>query len=315
MKSDLKAYYIPKPGKKGSYRKITTYKTMDCDLYRFHQNANISLQKYLIHSDFAKAYIKGRSIITNARAHLYNDIFVSLDIENFFPSIQLGRLSEILFYELNRKSIQRFTKAQCTELVYSCSNSKKGIAIGLKPSPILANIYLKEFDGILYGRIKNMGLDNPIYTRYADDIVISYRQSVESQLDIERINIQIISMVRELLKRYGLELNKKKKRIVNLSVSNHVRITGINISKDVNNYRKLTVGRKTKNELYYQAINLLKGKNPASDNFILKKRLKGLQSFILSVEGPDYQNTYSNTMKSVFTEKGYKTIKDYIDSL
>ena len=34
---------------------------------------------------------------------------------------------------------------------------------------------MKEFDNIFYGRLKELGQSNIIYTRYADDITVSYK--------------------------------------------------------------------------------------------------------------------------------------------
>ena len=313
MNKDLITFYIPKHNGANSYRKITTYKNKNCPLYKFHSKANISLNKHIIHSDFAKAYIKKRSIITNARAHKYNDIFICIDIKDFFQSINLNKLSNILYYELNKTQIQYFSKIQCKELVKSCSNSTKGIAIGLTPSPVLSNIYLKEFDGILYGKLKNKNLKNIIYTRYADDITISYKTNKYDDIDL--INTEIIDLAKQLLRKYGLKINAKKTRVINLNVSNHVRITGINITKDENNYRKLTVGRKIKNDLYQRAVILLKNPDNVEIRKLESQKLKGLQSYILSVEGIDYQNTYSDKMINVFQQYGYKTLKEFIDSL
>ncbi len=41
----------------------------------------------------------------------------------------------------------------------------------------LVVVYLKEFDGILYGKLKKLELENVIYTRYADDICISFKDN------------------------------------------------------------------------------------------------------------------------------------------
>ena len=308
MKDELLTFYIPKP--KG-YRKIVTYKFKDGALYHFHEQANISLQKRLKQSIFAKAYIRKRSIITNARAHMYNDIFISMDIKDFFQSISHQRLIEVLYYEINKNYVQHFSKAQCEELVKSCSTSNKGIAIGLKPSPILANIYLKDFDGILYGWLKQLGLKNIIYTRYADDLMISYKSDQKGHL---KVNDEIIFKVAELLKKNYLYVNDRKTRIINLNISNHVRVTGINITKDANNFRTLTIGRKLKNELYHRALKLCQQQEKNEDWWTEANKIRGLQSFILSVEGKNYQQAYSNKMITVVNEMGYVTLKDMIDS-
>lgn len=305
MDTQYKVFYIPKA--KG-YRKIVTYVSPDSELYRYHSEVSQSLAQHLQHSKFAKAYIKHRSIITNARAHLYNDIFICLDILNFFQSLNHNKLITALFHEINKTSHKQFTRVQCQELVKSCSLSQKGIAIGLKPSPALANIYLKEFDTKLYTWLKSQNLERVIYTRYADDITISFKSDNNNY----RINTErIIAHVNELLNTFFLELNSKKTRIIDLHKSNHVRITGINLVRDENNYRHLTVGRNRKNQLFYQAIDIFNEKK--CQNKI--QQIKGMQSFILSIEGEEYESTYSDNMKERIRELGFDSLKALIDSL
>lgn len=305
MENEYKIFYIPKA--KG-YRKIVTYTSPNSDEYRFHSAAKQSLERHIRHSRFAKAYIKHRSIITNAKAHLYNDIFICLDIYDFFQSINHKKLISALYYEINKTSKKQFTMEQCQTLVNSCSISGKGVAIGLIPSPILANIYLKEFDTRLYAWLKKQGYPNVIYTRYADDITISFKETEGFTTEATQI---IVARVSELLKYFHLELSDRKTRTINLRISNHVRITGINLTRDTNNYRKLTVGRKRKDELFYNAMDEYK-KEGVKDRAQI---IKGMQSFILSVEGEEYEASYSNNMKNAIKELGFNSLKELIDSL
>lgn len=149
--------------------------------------------------------------------------------------------------------------------------------LGFVTSPALANLYLKEFDGLLYGKLKKMDIKRPIYTRYADDMVISF-QSQEDYL--EKIEL-IRSEIDNLLKRVHLSINHKKTKIINLEKTNHVRITGVSITKDKNNYRHLSVGRKLKNHIFWSAINQY-DKEEKDYNEIA--HIKGLYSFVLSIE-------------------------------
>ena len=305
LDKQYKVFYIPKA--KG-YRKIVTYASPDNELCRFHNSASQSLERHLRHSQFAKAYIKHRSIITNAKAHLYNDIFICLDIHDFFQSINHNRLVAVLYHEINKSSHKQFTKEQCEDLVKSCSLSQKGIAIGLKPSPALANIYLKEFDTKLYAWLKKQEIPRVIYTRYADDITISFKTpSSDHHLTVNRI----IEQAQKLLGDFHLEMNTRKTRIIDLNKSNHVRITGINLVRDEANHRMLTVGRKRKNELFYSAVDAFK--KSADHDMIL--RIKGMQSFILSIEGEGYETTYSDNMKQLIKNLGFNSLKSLIDSL
>ena len=70
--------------------------------------------------------------------------------------------------------------------------------------------YMKEFDGLLYGKLKKMELNNPIYTRYADDIVISFKTGKD---DFEKID-NIKAEVQSLLKKVHLTLNEKKRKAI-----------------------------------------------------------------------------------------------------
>ncbi|BCZ48463.1 RNA-directed DNA polymerase [Clostridium gelidum] len=302
---DFKVFYIPK---KNGYRKIITYNDENRKLREFHQRVGDILYKRILPSKFAKAYIKKRSIIKNAKTHMYNDSFLLFDIKDFFQSINHNWLIEKLYYEINLNHKKKISKITCAKIVDSCSVSNRGLAVGLIPSPFLANIYLKDFDNILYGNLKKLGIKRIIYTRYADDLVISYNGIEPKNID------DIKKIVCENLKKFGLKLNDKKTRIIDFKQSNHVKITGINITKTEDDGRKLSVGRKRKDDLYVLAVELAKRKpDERKNNEILT--LKGLQSFILSVEGVKYEECYSKNMISVINGLGYNALKDLIDSL
>ena len=156
--------------------------------------------------------------------------------------------------------------------------------------------------------MKTQGYPNVIYTRYADDLTISFKNAGDKNRDITEA---IIAHIQHLLKDFYLTLNGKKTRIVNLNVSNHVRVTGINIVRDNSNYRKLSVGRKRKDELFYNALDAYK--EPCKRQYA--QQVKGMQSFILSVEGTQYENSYSVNMKKAISELGFDSLKDLIDAL
>lgn len=181
---------------------------------------------------------------------MYNGVFVKMDIKNFFPNINHNYMAECLFFELNKNT--QISRKECYDIVRKCSVGKKGLPLGLVSSPALANLYMKEFDGLLYGKLKKMGLANPIYTRYADDMVISFKMGANDLEKIDDIKVEVQS----LLKKVHLTLNEKKTKYYTLNQSNHVRITGISITRDENNYRHISVGKKLKNQIFGDAINM-----------------------------------------------------------
>lgn len=293
---------------KNKVRKITTYRTDDCELKKQHRAINSFLKERFIPSIFTKGYVKGRSIYDNALSHMYNDYFIMLDIKDFFPHICHKQLSDKIFHEINLINDNQISRKECNDIIESCSVNSRGLPLGFITSPILSNIYLKEFDCILYGKLKCLNLPNVIYTRYADDIIISFKTNSKNMLiETER---NIIDIVQMLLKRYGLQINSKKTRSYNLNVSNHVRITGVNITNKCDDYRHLSVGRSLKNKLFWDAIDCFENKNLES-----VQAIKGLQSFILSIEKEGYESCYSEGMLKKVHDLGFSSLKELIETL
>lgn len=237
---------------------------------------------------------------------MYNDIFIKMDIKNFFPSINHEYMAECLFFELNKNT--QISRKECYDIVRKCSVGEKGLPLGLVSSPALTNLYMKEFDGLLYGKLKKMELNNPIYTRYADDMVISFKTGENDEENIKAVKAE----VQCLLKKVHLTLNEKKTKIYTLNKSNHVRITGISVTKDEKNYRHISVGRKLKNQIFWDAINMY---DKDIKDYSQIEHLKGLLSFVLSIEKKNFEDSYSANMKLLVAERGYGSLKELIKDL
>lgn len=301
---------------KNKIRKIVSYKSDDCRLKIYHKKLNDFLKENFVNSIFSYAYVENKSIYNNAKAHMYNDFFIMLDIQKFFNNITHEKLIKRIYSEINKKNKNTITLLECRKIVEKCSITNRGIPLGFITSPLLANIYLKEFDNILYGKLKKLTVENIIYTRYADDLCISFKNNINN----EKVKEEIIKIVSELLKRYSLKLNNNKTRYYNFNIVNHIKITGINIVIKENGKRRLSVGKKIKNNLFWSAINLYKNKDLVKDykNKDYKKevlRIKGLNSFILSIEKQGYEDCYSEKMKSMIIELGFENLLDLIKKL
>ena len=290
---------------KNKVRKIVTY-TDDNELRKYHQRVADFLAKYTKNSIFAKAYVPHSSIYKNAQAHMYNDIFIKMDIKDFFPSLNHRYLAECLYYEINKN--KAISRKECYEIVRKCSVGDKGLPLGLVSSPALANLYMNEFDGLLYGKIKQMGLQNPIYTRYADDMVISYQADDAKAEQIQEIKY----VVQQLLKKVHLRLNEKKTRCYDLHRTNHVRITGISITKSEENYRHISFGRKAKNQMFWDAVNMYDQENK---DYAKINHLKGYCSFALSIEKKGIESCYSDQMMKLLQQRGCNSLKELIEKL
>ncbi len=290
---------------KNKVRKIITYGE-NSELRKYHENVVKYLNDHTYNSIFAKAYAPRSSIYKNAQAHMYNDIFLKMDIKNFFPSLNHKYLAECLFYEINKDT--EISRTECYEIVRKCSVGEKGLPLGLVSSPALANLYMKEFDGLLYGKMKKMELSNPIYTRYADDIVISFKVEPEYEAKIEELQ----QIVRNLLKRIHLSLNEKKTEIFNLEKSNHVRVTGVSITRAEDGRRHISVGKKLKNEIFWSAIEQYDRKERDGTKIA---HIKGLFSFAVSIEKTGLEDGYSDRMMELVRERGFSSLKELIKAL
>lgn len=167
---------------------------------------------------------------------------------------------------------------------------------------------MKEFDNVLYGKLKKMELENVIYTRYADDIVISYKGLGIDDDIAEKIR----ECVKSNLRRVHLKTNEKKERIYDINKGHHVKITGINITKDENGYRKITVGRKKKDKLYNDSIRYV---NSEKKDKVIAQKIKGYEAFVLSVEGQDYELCFSREMRNIIMKQGYSSLHELISSI
>lgn len=304
-KSNLKRMIRVAGGKK---RVLYTYSADHPKVKKLHDAYQQFLDDHFIPSTFSHAYTKKRSIYTNAKAHMYNDIFIKIDVKQFFPSISHQYLVDEMYYELNRKNPNTISLRECKELVSNSSVHERGLPLGLIPSPTLSNIYMKRFDGKLYGGLKKLELRDLIYTRYADDIFISFKAPKKGKLPDGYFET-IVDLCRQELRRCHLTINAKKTKRIDLTVSNHVKIAGINVTT-TGDRRRLTVSRKVVRDLYFRAIAAHRASN---DEYAAEvESIKGMHSFLLSVEKTSYSHVLSPGMYAHINELGYDKLEDLI---
>lgn len=180
-----------------------------------------------LYSKYAKAYISGQSIKSNARFHQRQTIVVKLDVENFFEHISQKTVF-LMFKNLGYSNKM--------SLLFSniCTLETGGIAQGAITSPAISNIIMKSFDEWLGALCLQHSLR---YTRYADDITISGDFNL-----FDKTNISVIELIKRIsrkLKNEKLTLNKEKTRI--LTHNSRQVVTGISVNQELNvniKYRK-----------------------------------------------------------------------------
>lgn len=187
----------------------------------------------------AHAYRKNRSILSNATPHLNNKVLVKLDIRHFFINITEEQVKEAVYlghrsvsFDTNFLDFNRWLNIDSYALDYlsdedvakdfmSLVYSEYGLPQGAPTSPIISNLVLKKFDDEVFKFVKSL---NGKYTRYSDDISISF-----SENDAKKVG-QSIKFVEAKLLENGFNLNKKKGKIQVLRPHQAQRICGITIN-------------------------------------------------------------------------------------
>jgi RNA-directed DNA polymerase len=114
----------------------------------------------------AHGFIPGRSILTNAEPHVGKRWVFNVDLKDFFPSINFGRVRGVLIarpYAIPAKA--------ATIIAQLCTNDNQ-LPQGAPSSPMLSNLVCAKLDGDLEALAKRHRLT---YTRYCDDLTFSAR--------------------------------------------------------------------------------------------------------------------------------------------
>ena len=135
---------------------------------------NRVFNKLPIHGSSA-AYIKNKSILWNANQHKNNKYFLKIDFKDFFWSIAWEDLQPLLRNWHGQNSVEWELTDDAQSLIQlSCFYVNDRLPIGYPSSPIISNIVMYETDENITQILANEDkFGNAVYTRYADDIVIS----------------------------------------------------------------------------------------------------------------------------------------------
>ncbi|MCK5030945.1 MAG: group II intron reverse transcriptase/maturase [Thermoplasmatales archaeon] len=135
-------------------------------------------------------------------------VVLDADIKGFFDSIDHVKLLEFVHQRINDGRILKLIRKWLRCGVLECGVAKEtimGTPQGGVISPLLANIYLHEFDK--FWKRQNMVTGKLV--RYADDFVILFRTIEDAEIGL--------LLVKAKLKDLGLELNEEKTKIVDTS--------------------------------------------------------------------------------------------------
>lgn len=165
------------------------------------------------------AFTTGRNICTNAKWHKSKRIVICIDIKDFFPSINFGRILGYLEKNSNFQ-LKKPLSVQVANLI--CY--KNELPQGAPTSPLFSNLICQILDYRLISVAKKYRMS---CTRYADDITFSTNVNYSPD-EIDKF-IQLI--YKEII-RAGFVPNERKTRI-NYQTQRQT-VTGICINKRIN---------------------------------------------------------------------------------
>lgn len=145
----------------------------------------------------AVGFESGLSIVDAAAPHVGMRVVIRIDIRNFFESTTRQRVEEFL------RSIGWDNDATTFFLMMVTHNGH--LPQGAATSPRLSNLVNARLDAGLQRVAEQFGGK---YTRYADDITLSFNTRSSTKIR------GIIQIVRRILKRAGYEMNGRKTRVL-----------------------------------------------------------------------------------------------------
>lgn len=223
----IKYYNFEIPKKDGSSRKISA---PNRKLKKIQKEILKALEVIYLPRSSAHGFIKGKSIVSNARNHIKSSLVLKIDLENFFPSIHFGRVRGLFLY-----GPFNFSSEIATVLARLCCYNGS-LPQGSPTSPIISNMICSSMDKSLYILAKK---NNCRYTRYSDDITFSTKNDafkdtiVSTEYTDEGFNIFLgDSLVKIIEKENRLKINQTK-----TSCKKHrfrQKVTGIVINEKAN---------------------------------------------------------------------------------
>ncbi|MCL4522802.1 MAG: reverse transcriptase family protein [Acidobacteria bacterium] len=170
----------------------------------------------------ATGFVRGRSIVHNARPHSGKGVVINLDLRDFFPSISSERVQQA-FRALG------WDRDASRILMNICCHDRH-LPQGAPTSPALSNLICRKLDARLAALVgkaheKSLRARNPRtgeavgsrtvtltggqYTRYADDLTFSFASSANGKAYVG--GRELLSSIRKIIESEGFEIQMKKK--------------------------------------------------------------------------------------------------------
>lgn len=192
----------------------------------------------------AHGFILKRNILSNAKIHVRRRVVLNLDLKDFFPSINFGRVRGLFL-----SNPFSFNPEIATILAQLCCYEGT-LPQGAPSSPVISNMLCVRLDRELRFLAKKTGC---LYTRYADDITFSTdRSSFHSDIATNTFisegvfELSLGSKLIDIIETNGFNINNQKVHIS--AKGKRKQVTGIVVNEKLNVSRLYV--RKIRSMLY-----------------------------------------------------------------
>lgn len=179
----------------------------------------------------AHGFKKGHSIASNARRHKNKSFVFNIDLKDFFPSINFGRV-----YGFFQKSKDYGLNKKVSAIIAQIACYKNCLPQGSPTSPVLSNMICHMLDI----RLAQLSMRHKCYyTRYADDLTFSTSVK-EFPIEIARRvgdDYVVGDILRSEIMRAGFIINDNKTRMQ--FKPSRQTVTGLVVNQKVNVPREL----------------------------------------------------------------------------
>ena len=238
-------------------------------------------QMFALYHTTAFAYVRGRSTIDALKRHQRNESkwFLKLDFADFFgsttPAFVLDMLSLIFpFSEIVKIQAGEDELQKALNLCFLNNSLPQGTPI----SPFLTNVMMIAIDHKISNALRNFDNRRFVYTRYADDLLISCK------IDFNKDAVQ--KLVVDTLREFNAPFNIKKEKTRYGSSAGRNWNLGLMLNKD----NEITIGHKRKKEFKAMLDNYMRDRKSGNGWGVNDIQvLGGLISYYKMVE-KDYIN-------------------------
>jgi RNA-directed DNA polymerase len=251
----------------------------------------------------------GKGIISNAEQHKKKTYVLNIDLQDFFHSVNFGRVQGIF-----RNVPFNMDVPAATVLAQLCTCNGR-LPQGASTSPVLSNLASATLDKKLVQLAKRFQLT---YTRYADDITFSSNRLFSNAIVEKEIfangeyKYRAGHVLEQAIKESGFDINHSKTRLQHKSqrqeVTGLVVNDGVNVARDfirktramINDWRKNLLEAEVRFLKIRYNADVDENKKKDLNGDIFKRAIYGNLSFIKMIKGEEH-SPYLTLCKQVLT--------------